>query len=83
MRSAAVTLTQHRRSRRLATVRYDRAQPRRIVGTHGIPRRDNGNGNGNRNAAQALPRPERVRAVRRRFRPDALIPRGFLPLVVH
>ena len=25
----------------------------------------------------------RAREVRRRFRPDVLIPRGFLPLVVH
>jgi hypothetical protein len=49
----------------------------------GSPRRDGGNGT--RNVAQALPRPgsDRTRAVRRRFRPDVLIPRGFLPLVVH
>jgi hypothetical protein len=83
MRSAAVILTQHRRSRRSAIQRYDRALPRRIVGSRCNLRRDGGNES--RNDARVLPRPSsnHARCVRRRFRPDVLIPRGFLPLVVH
>jgi len=67
----------------MATPRFERAQPRRMVTTRGNARRDSGNDS--RNAARAVPRPgsDRARAVRRRVRPDVLIPRGFLPLVVH
>jgi hypothetical protein len=74
---------QHRRSLRTATVRYERAQPRRIVAARGNSRRDRGNES--RSAVRALSRPgtDRARAIRRRVRPDVLIPRGFLPLVVH
>jgi hypothetical protein len=83
MRSAAVILTQHRRSCRTTAPRYERAQSRRIVVTRSNFRRDFGNES--RNATRALPRPGsgHVRAVRRRARPDVLMPRGFLPLVVH
>jgi len=83
MRSAAVILMQHRRSRRSATVRYERTQPRRIVGSRCNLRR--ASSSGARNDARVLPRPgaDRAREVHRRFRPDVLIPRGFLPLVVH
>jgi hypothetical protein len=67
----------------MATPRHERAQPRRTVATRGNTRRDDGNQS--RNAARALARPvsDRTPAVRRRFRPDVLVPRGFLPLVVH
>jgi hypothetical protein len=67
----------------MATPRLERAQPRRIVAMRGNSRRDSGNDS--RNAARALPRPgsDRARTVRRRVRPDVLIPRGFLPLVIH
>jgi hypothetical protein len=67
----------------MAIPRHERAQPRRMVATRGNSRRDGGNES--RNAVRGLPRPgsDRARAVRRRVRPDVLIPRGFLPLVVH
>jgi hypothetical protein len=41
--------------------------------------------NESRRDARVLPRPNsaHVRSTRRRCRPDVLIPRGFLPLVVH
>jgi hypothetical protein len=41
--------------------------------------------NESRHEARVLPRASSayVRSVRRRCRPDVLIPRGFLPLVVH
>ena len=41
--------------------------------------------NESRGDARVLPRPSSayVRSARRRCRPDVLIPRGFLPLVVH
>jgi hypothetical protein len=85
MRSAAVILTQHRRPRRLMVDRLAHALPRRI----GQPRRharwDGVNHPGIDNETRACRR-QRVghtRAVRPRHRPDALVPRGFLPLVVH
>jgi hypothetical protein len=67
----------------MAIPRHERAQPRRFGATRGTSRRDGGNDA--RTAARAVPRPgsDRARAVRRRVRPDVLIPRGFLPLVVH
>jgi hypothetical protein len=38
-----------------------------------------------RKDARVLPRTSQdsARAVRRRYRPEVLVPRGFLPLVVH
>jgi len=55
-----------------------------VVTTRGNARRDD-DGSESRNAARTLVRPDsaRTRAIRRRFRPDVLVPRGFLPLVVH
>jgi hypothetical protein len=83
MRSAAVILTQHRRSRRSAIHRYERTLPPRQVESHGNPRRDKCIGC--RNDARVSTRAHSVHAriVRRRHRPEVLIPRGFLPLVVH
>jgi len=78
MRSAAVILTQHRRSRRPAILGFDRALPRRIVQPRCTRRSDAGD-------ARALPRTNtgKARAARRRHRPDAIVPRGYLPLVIH
>jgi hypothetical protein len=83
MRSAAVILTQHRRSRRSAIHRFERALPRRTEQSRRNQRREEGNVC--REAARAVSRTNsgKARAVRRRHRPDVLIPRGYLPLVVH
>ena len=83
MRSAAVILTQHRRSCRPAINRFERGLPRRDVQLRRNLRRDARNGC--RSDSGALPRvnPGKARSVRRRYRPEVIIPRGFLPLVVH
>jgi hypothetical protein len=83
MRSAAVILTQHRRSRRSAIHRFERAPPRRTVLSRRNQRREEGSAC--REAARAVSRASsgKARAVRRRYRPEVLIPRGYLPLVVH
>jgi hypothetical protein len=83
MRSAAVILTQHRRSCRPVALRHGRTPPRPIVAMRCNLRRDSCNEA--RGDARVLPRPNSacVRSARRRCRPDVLIPRGFLPLVVH
>jgi len=83
MRSAAVTLSQHRRSRRSAIHRFERALPRRTVQSRRNQRREEGNGC--RESARAVSRANsgKARAVRRRYRPDVLVPRGYLPLLVH
>jgi len=83
MRSAAVIPTQHRRSRRTAIHRFERTLPRHAVESRRNLRRDNGNEC--RNGARAMARANsgKARALRRRHRPDVVIPRGFLPLVVH
>jgi len=80
MRSAAVILTQHRRSCRPVALRHGRISPRRIVAMRCNLRRDGGN-----RGARVLARTNSayVRSARRRCRPDVLVPRGFLPLVVH
>ena len=83
MRSAAVILTQHRRSCRPAIHRFERALPRRDVQSRRNLRRNARNGS--RGDAGALSRvnPGKARSVRRRYRPVVVIPRGFLPLIVH
>jgi len=83
MRSAAVILTQHRRSCRPVALRHGRTPSRRIAAMRCNLRRDGSNES--RGDARILPRPNSacVRSARRRSRPEVLIPRGFLPLVVH
>jgi hypothetical protein len=83
MRSAAVILTQHRRSCRPAIQRFERALPRRDVQSRRNLRRNARDGN--RGDAGALARVSmgKARSVRRRYRPVMIIPRGFLPLIVH
>jgi len=83
MRSAAVILTQHRRSRRSAIHRYERTLPRRLLEPHGNPRRDKCIERRNDARASTRAGSDNARTVRRRHRPEVLIPRGFLPLVVH
>ena len=65
------------------TLRDGRTPLRRIVAMRCNLRRDGGNES--RSGARVLPRSNsaHVRSARRRYRPDVLIPRGFLPLVVH
>jgi hypothetical protein len=83
MRSAAVILTQHRRSRRSAIHRFERALPRRNVQSRRNPRREEGNACREATRAVSRANSSKARAVPRRYRPDVLIPRGYLPLVVH
>jgi hypothetical protein len=83
MRSAAVILSQHRRSRRTAIHRFERALPRRDVQSRRNLRREAGRASRGDAGVQSRSNPRCVRAARRRFRPDPLVPRGFLPLVVH
>jgi hypothetical protein len=83
MRSAAVILTQHRRSRRSAIHRYERTLPPRLVESHGNTRRDKCIECRNDARVSTRAHSAHARIVRRRHRPEVLIPRGFLPLVVH
>jgi len=54
-----------------------------VVTTRGNARRDDGNESRNKVRTLARRDSARTRAIRRRFRPEVVIPRGFLPLVVH
>ena len=83
MRSAAVFLSQHRRSRRPATHRFERALPRRACSRAATLRRDAHSGDAVTMPALSRANSGKARAVRRRYRPEVLVPRGYLPLVVH
>jgi len=83
MRSAAVILIQHRRSRRLAIHRYERSLPVRPVATRSNMRRDHCNESHNVARVSLRASANSARTVHRRHRPDVVVPRGFLPLVVH
>jgi len=83
MRSAAVILSQHRRSRRPAILRCERALLRPDVQRRRVARRDLLAPCGSDARAFSRSAAGKAPAMRRRHRPDFGAARGYLPLVVH